>query len=206
MNGKICVMLTAILFTASTVFGQVVIDLVLVNPPRTERGNEVSETIQIVNLGSESRDLTGWSLSSSSGEGTSSWTFPSGIQIKPDQRFTIYWHASAYPIRAIYTLYTGVDGIAPLDDDGGDLALISPEGIEHYVQWGESGQELEALAAAAGKWTEGAAVDRPGIEQGLIYDGEGVGVSDWSIAAMVDFERSTAVEAKSWGAVKREID
>ena len=168
MYGKTCALLMAIPLTVSMAFGQVVIDRVLVNPPRTERGNIVPETIQIVNLGSEIRDLTGWSLSTSSGEVASSWTLPGGVRIKPDQRLTIYWHATPYPIRAIHTYYTGAGGVAPLDDEEGDLALISPAGVEHYVQWGESGQVLENRAAAAGKWTEGTAVDPPGVEQGLI--------------------------------------
>lgn len=84
--------------------------------------------------------------------------------------------------------------------DAADLALSSFEGIVHYVQWGKVGQGLAGDAVAAGKWTAGDVVLRPGEGQELVYDGDGFRASDWTVAE----DGPTSVKPATWGEAKAE--
>ena len=183
------------LVSAIPAFGQVVIEQLLLDPAGNESRNDTPEIIVILNRGESTQDLTDWTLSSTPpAEAPDVWAFPAGTMLQAGQRATIHWRAPQADQADI--LYTET-GVTLLNNDGGDLALISPDGIEHYVQWGKAGQGIEEAAVAAGKWTAGDVVERPPEGEVLLYDGSGYSSGDWSL-----LEVPTVAEAISWGLVK----
>ena len=82
----------AIWLLATPLIGQVVIDRVLVDPEGNENSNDIPEIIEIVNLGDETVDLTGWTLSSTPPlDEPDVWPFFDGFVMEPGMRFTIFW-------------------------------------------------------------------------------------------------------------------
>lgn len=53
---------------------------------------------------------------------------------------------------------------------------------------------------AAGKWTAGDVVLRPGKGQELVYDGDGFRASDWTVAE----DSPTSIKPATWGEAKAE--
>ena len=73
-----------------------------------------------------------------------------------------------------------------LDDDEADLGIFntnsftSSDAIIDFVQWGNSGQGRESVAAAAGIWTAGQFVPDVADGSSIEYDGTGDSPSDWA--------------------------
>ena len=167
------------------------------------------ETIEIVNHGDRDQDLSGWSLQSTSGTLDNAsqpkiWFFPTETVIKAHNLVNIFWNASGgdSPNR----LYTE-SGFNLLDSAAGDLALVSPEGIEHYLQWGAAGQGLEAVAVAAGKWMAGEFLESFGEGgcceawgYGYLFDPSGEEISWVHMHAI-----NSAVLIQTWGFLKGEF-
>lgn len=154
--------------------GQVLLGEVLVRTFCDKR-LDGAETVGLINYGDQTQDLTGWSLQSTPAARANlpnpdRWTFPANTAIEPGNRLTVYWNEAGED-RAD-ALYTGATGLSPLDDEAGDLALVSPAGIEHYLEWGAPGQGLEAAAVAAGKWKAGESLTLLDREWGC-FDGWG---------------------------------
>ena len=59
-----CLVVGIFLLFAAPLFGQVVVDRVLVDPVGNENSNAIPEIIEIVNRGDATVDLTDWALSS----------------------------------------------------------------------------------------------------------------------------------------------
>ena len=144
---------------------------------------------------------TGWTLSSTPPETPDVWFFPWGAILEPGDSMMVFWRTpqgeetpAIHPAPA----YTGTSDITLLNNDAADLALSGLDGIVHYVQWGKAGQALAGDAVAAGKWTAGDVVLRPGEGQELVYDGDGFRASDWTVA------EPTSVKPATWGEAKAE--
>lgn len=193
-------LLLLVFLVASPSYSQVVMSRVLINPAGNENSHAIREAVGIVNLGTEVQDLSGWFFLSTPPDPADSWSFPLGTEISPGQRYTIYWRTPQPEQSFSDTFFTETTGISLLDNDGGDLALVSPEGIQHYVQWGEAGQVLEELAVAANKWIADKAVPAPDQDQWLQYDGDGFTPEDWG-GAMAP--TPTAAAGITWGIIKQ---
>lgn len=203
---RIGVFIAGIMLWNTTVYSQVLFGEVWIDGWGDESQGKGVERVEIVNYGDRDRDLSGWSLESTSGALVSTspperWFFSTGTVIKATSRMTIYWNASGEDSSTM--LYTG-SGINLLDNTAGDLALVSPEGIEHYLQWGAAGQGLEVAAVAAGKWTAGEFLESFG-EGGCceawgylyLFDTSG-GETGWVLIQVID----SAVMDQTWGSLK----
>ena len=140
-----CMLLVAV--TASSLQAQIVIDRVLIDPIGNESRNDTPEFVVIRNGGTETVNMSGWSLRSSPPADTpDTWAFPDTV-ISPGGSLTLLW----YTLPDYAQIATGTANLSLLNNDGGDLALVSPEGLQHYVQWARAGQALEAQAVEAGR-------------------------------------------------------
>lgn len=164
----------------------------------------VHQEIILATNGPDPVDLTGWSLVATPPVDTPAvWPFPDNTVIRPHRVIWVRWNAPpvTHPALASSDQFysTGTD-IALLDTTAGDLALRSPEGIVHYVQWGRAGQGSEQAAAAAGKWTAGEATDVPQKGDCLAPLGdEGYRAASWQIIICILF---TSIDRVSWGRMK----
>ena len=185
---------------ASSLQAQVVIERVLVDPSGNESRNDTPEFVVIRNMGTETVPISGWSLlSSPPADALDTWAFPEGMVIGPGSSITLAWYTLPE-----YTeegqVATGKANLSLLNNDGGDLALVSPDGIQHYVQWARAGQALEAQAVDAGCWTAGEAVAAPTEGLWLVYDGDGYTAADWTLE---ESGEGTAVSSTSWAEAKQ---
>lgn len=161
---------------------------------------DVPETVVLTNHGAEPVDLAGWSLTTSPGlagpGSVDSWALPVGTTLPAGEELTIYWSVDmADPGR----LSTGPDPLARLNNVAGDLALRSPSGLVHYLEWGAAGQAQEAEAVAAGMWQDGQYLEVWPVDwwmgSGFRYDYDN---GRWQVAMVID----SAVRGSGWAEVK----
>lgn len=180
-----------LLLAAPCLAQDVVIRRVLVNPPGNDASNVNTEMIVLHNASDEPADMTGWSLELSPGlndDGVDHFPFPAGHTIEAGETRTILWYLSVSDATGDLgrSLYAPWGHYAHLDNDAGDLALVSPDGPVHYVAWGQPGQRLESIAAEAGIWTVGAVAPTPGEGEWLVYGGHGFAATDWFLSRHIE--------------------
>lgn len=98
--------------------------------------------------------------------------------------------------------------------ESGFVALFSSndftdqDALLSYVQWGESGQELEAMAVAKGLWVEGDFVPFILPNGSIEFDGEGLSASDWKIEGVHSLceENGTSCDLYKYPAQLIDID
>ena len=153
-----------------------------------------SPWIELVNLGSATAQLTGWSLYQSTktaGMPQNYWfPFPTGTAIGPAQLLRVHWLRPIEPSNTNpQELYTGTSvhnflfGYPPeaVSPNEGALAVFNtqnsnnmnnPASVVDWVSWGSSGFKREDFAVQRGLWETGAFVPF-GLAQhslALIYD------------------------------------
>jgi hypothetical protein len=139
--------------------------------PRSAEG----QWIEIVNLGTTTVELTGWSLylaTATPSQPQNYWFgFPSGTSLASGKLLRVHWLA---PVKASTAtdIYTGntvlhfLFGLfaEPLDPTRGALALMNtqlnnqvndPKAILDWVSWGTTGFKRESNAISNGRWAAG---------------------------------------------------
>jgi hypothetical protein len=140
----------------------------------TSRNGE-GQWIELVNLGTSTVELTGWSLylaTATPSQPQNYWFgFPTGTSLASGKLLRVHWLAPVKPSTAT-DIYTGnlvlqfLFGLfaEPLDPTRGALALMNtqlnnqvndPKAILDWVSWGTTGFKREANAISNGRWASG---------------------------------------------------
>lgn len=140
------------IFVPRIVFGAVVINEVLYDPPGTDTGLEY---IRLYNNSDSGVDLTGYELNAVSGD----YYIFSSISLAPKSFITIHWRKDGTNTQS--DLYTGTSGFdANMGNTTGWVAFFrskhdEKDTIIDYIEYGATGQTHEPKALSTGIWTAG---------------------------------------------------
>jgi hypothetical protein len=168
--------LLVLVFSFSSLHGQVVINEVFHDAVGTDTGEE---WIELYNPTAGAINMNGYELVARSSGGD--YTFNS-FTLPANSFVAIYWNKDG--IDSATELFTGATGYSNISDSQGSVSLYtsathSSGTIIDYCQWGAGDQTFENSAVSAGIWTEDDFVVKVAPGHSMEYDGSGNSSGDW---------------------------
>jgi len=171
---------------------KIVINEVLVSPPAG-----ASPAVEIWNGTDAAVDLSGFRLCSSEGEPPVPIcaSLPNGTMLLPGGFLVLRFGPGALAAGELQ-----LPTLPALDPSGGELSLLvnaphtSTNNYLDYLRWGNGGAVMEDIAAAAGIWAKGDAIDSSLVvpNSSFAYEGEGQGPASYRIDVSPSLGRRNA--------------